>query len=136
MDKKLIGLLLLVMLIFLVGCGQNKDKPSVSVEVVKPDGNLDIAAGEVREFTMTAKRWNFEPDTITVNKGDRVKLSITSVDVTHGFTIPEFGVNSRLEPGEETAVEFVADKSGAFQFFCSVQCGEGHSAMEGQLIVN
>ena len=84
---------------------------------------------------MTAKRWEFTPSSITVNKGDTVKLTITSEDVTHGFNLPEFGVNAQLQPGKTIAVEFVADKTGTFSFFCSVFCGTGHSGMRGTLIV-
>ncbi|MBS3126603.1 cupredoxin domain-containing protein [Candidatus Woesearchaeota archaeon] len=89
----------------------------------------------VKEFAMTAKRWEFTPSSITVNKGDTVKLTITSEDVTHGFNLPEFGVNAQLQPGKTIAVEFVADKTGTFSFFCSVFCGTGHSGMRGTLIV-
>ena len=89
----------------------------------------------VREITMIAKQWSFEPATITVNKGDTVKLTIDSVDVAHGFAISAFGVDEQLTPGEITAVEFVADKKGSYRFFCSVQCGQGHGSMSGLLIV-
>ena len=91
---------------------------------------------EVKEFAMTARQWEFTPSTITVNKGDLVKLSIRSLDVSHGIALPEFGVNAVLTRGQETNVEFVADKQGVYSFFCSVQCGIGHSNMRGRLIVN
>jgi|SRR3989338_102840 len=93
------------------------------------------AQPEVKEFTMTAKRWEFEPEVIRVNEGDTVRLFIKSIDVAHGFAVPDFGVNERLNPGQTVKVEFVADKTGIFTFFCSVQCGSGHSSMNGQLIV-
>ncbi len=38
--------------------------------------------GEEQEFAMTAKKWEFSPSTMTVNKGDAVKLRIESIDVT------------------------------------------------------
>lgn len=93
-------------------------------------------AGEVKEFNITAKKWQFNPSTITVNKGDTVKLRIESVDVTHGFGLSAFGVNERLEPGKTVDVEFVASKTGTFTFACIVSsCGSGHSGMKGQLVV-
>lgn len=116
---------LLVGLIFVSGCaGQQTTQPTTTV-----------SAGEVKEFGIVAKQFSFEPNTITVNKGDKVKLKITSTDVTHGFAINEFGVNEQLQPGKTVNVEFVADKSGTFTFYCSVICGAGHSGMRGQLIV-
>ena len=92
--------------------------------------------GELKEFAITAKQWNFTPSTIEVNEGDTVKLTITSIDVTHGFSLPEFGVDGRLEPNQTTTVEFIADKVGTFTFACNVLCGAGHSTMNGTLIVN
>jgi cytochrome c oxidase subunit 2 len=91
--------------------------------------------GEVKEFDMTAKQWEFDPPTITVSQGDLVRLNISSIDVSHGFAIPEFGVNQRLEPNNTATVEFSADKKGTFRFFCSVICGAGHSDMSGTLVV-
>ncbi|MCH7902569.1 cupredoxin domain-containing protein, partial [archaeon] len=90
----------------------------------------------LREITMVARQWAFEPGTITVNQGDEVKLTIESVDVAHGFALPDFGVNEQLIPGQTTNIEFVADKKGSYRFFCNVVCGQGHSSMSGLLIVN
>lgn len=105
------------------------------IEEVTPSGEDTQQAGEVREFTMTAQRFSFNPSTITVNKGDTVKISITSTDVTHGFAISEFGINVQLLPGKTEIIEFIADKTGTFRFFCSVPCGSGHGRMSGQLVV-
>ncbi|MEM4255059.1 MAG: cupredoxin domain-containing protein [Candidatus Norongarragalinales archaeon] len=88
-----------------------------------------------KEFEMTAKKWEFQPSTITVEKGDKIKLKIKSVDVEHGFKLPDFGVDANLQPGQEVTVEFVADKAGTFTFSCSVFCGDGHRDMKGTLIV-
>ena len=89
----------------------------------------------IKEFDMIAKRWDFEPDTITVNEGDTVILHITSIDVTHGFGLSAFGINKDLREGETINIEFVADQKGTFTFRCTVSCGSGHSGMNGQLIV-
>ena len=89
----------------------------------------------VKEFSMTAKQWSFEPSEIKVKKGDQVKLTIKSIDVSHGFNLPDFNVDSQLEPNKETVVEFTADRTGTFTFFCNVFCGSGHSSMAGTLVV-
>ena len=91
--------------------------------------------GEAREIAVTAKQWQFSPNPIRVKLGERVRLRIKSVDVAHGFALPDFGINEVLQPGKEVVVEFTADKKGTFSFFCSVQCGVGHSNMRGSLIV-
>ena len=89
----------------------------------------------VKEFTMTAKQWAFDPAIITVKQGDTVRLKITSTDVAHGFALTDFNVKVDLAPNKEETVEFVADKKGEFTFFCSVMCGEGHRDMTGKLVV-
>ena len=97
--------------------------------------NIANGNGDVKEFKMTAKQFTFSPETIEVNKGDKVKLVVTSVDVPHGISIPEYGINERLNPGQPITIEFVADKQGTFTAFCSVFCGSGHSSMKGKIIV-
>jgi cytochrome c oxidase subunit 2 len=90
----------------------------------------------VKAFTVVAKRFAFEPSTITVRQGDTVKITASSADVAHGFALPDFNVNLRLEPGARPqTVTFVADKKGTFTFYCNIPCGPGHLDMKGTLIV-
>lgn len=89
----------------------------------------------VKEFTMTAKRFTFDPAQITVNLNDRVRIKVTSIDVAHGIGIAQFNVSVVLPPNETKIVEFTADKRGTFRFLCSVYCGAGHGDMKGALIV-
>ncbi len=100
-----------------------------------PQQDGPVNETEPKEFTIEAKQWEFIPSTLTVKQGDLVRLKITSTDVTHGFSLPEFNVNENLEPGRTVTVEFVADKKGTFSFACSVYCGAGHGSMVGQLVV-
>ena len=104
---------------------------------VDPDTVVEtvVVSSDVKQFGMVAKQWEFQPDTIRVTEGETVRLSIESIDVTHGFAIPDFGVSERLVPGTTTEVEFVADKAGTYTFFCTVQCGAGHPNMRGKLVV-
>jgi len=101
----------------------------------EPIKEKPLQTGQVKEFKMTAKQFAFEPEIIEVNKGDKIRLIVTSVDVPHGIAIPEYGINERLNPGEPVAIEFIADKEGTFTAFCSVFCGSGHSNMKGKIIV-
>lgn len=94
-----------------------------------------IVKAPVKTFNVTARQWVFEPAKITVSQGDKVKLVVQSTDVAHGIGIPDFNVSSRLEPGKTTTLEFIADKTGTFSFFCTVFCGDGHSTMRGSLVV-
>jgi heme/copper-type cytochrome/quinol oxidase subunit 2 len=93
------------------------------------------AAGESHEIQMTAKRFEFNPNVITVNQGDHVKLIITALDRDHGFKLEAFGINQKLKKGDPATIEFTADKAGTFQFQCSDFCGIHHGRMKGKLIV-
>lgn len=90
---------------------------------------------EVKTFSITAKQFEFNPSSITVNEGDTIRISIKTEDATHGFVIPDFGINKVVNPGSAVTVEFVADKKGTFPFRCSVYCGDGHGDMTGSLTV-
>lgn len=93
------------------------------------------ATGEGREITMTAKKYEFDPNVITVKQGEYVRLVITSLDRDHGIKLKAFGINVRLKKGIPTTVEFTAGKAGIFPFECSVECGLGHHRMKGKLVV-
>ncbi len=127
MKNKIIIGMLIIGLVFIVGCGQTLT-PIVESEV-QP-------TGEVKEFDIIAKNWEFTPSTIEVNLGDKVELHVESIEGTHGFALSEFGINERLSPGEDVHINFIANKKGTFGFYCSVPCGSGHGGMRGQLIVN
>jgi cytochrome c oxidase subunit 2 len=87
------------------------------------------------EIKITARQFEFEPKTITVRKGQPVKLIITSVDVSHGFAISEFNIKEKIKAHTTKTIEFTPDRTGEFQFYCSVYCGDDHEDMEGKLIV-
>jgi len=91
--------------------------------------------GETKEFNIIARQFSFSPSTIEVNRGDTVKLTVTSMDVTHGIAITQYGIDKRLPPNSPVDIEFIANKPGKFPFVCSVPCGRGHAGMSGTLVV-
>ena len=111
----------------------NQKKPAMKQELTTE--TTTTAMNPAKEFTITAKSWAFDPAVITVKQGDKVKLKIKSIDVTHGFALPDFDVKIDLVPNKEETVEFISDKKVEFTFFCSVICGEGHRDMNGKLVV-
>ena len=60
----------------------------------------------VIEITVTAKSATFEPSTITVAKGQTIKLTIISIDTFHTFTIDELGINVYVPDGQTITKEF------------------------------
>ena len=88
-----------------------------------------------REIKVSARKFTFTPKTITVARGERIKLVITAEDVDHGFAIKEFGIDQEIKAKETKVIELTPDKEGRYQFSCSVFCGDGHAEMIGELVV-
>lgn len=93
-------------------------------------------ADEVRTIDVIASQFRFEPETISVVEGDRIRLRLRSADRTHGIGIKAFRVKALIpRVGEVVSVDFVADRPGRFDITCSEYCGTGHAAMKGRLVV-
>ena len=97
------------------------------------------ADSEPRVFEVIARRFDFEPATIEVTEGDRVRLLVRSADGPHGVEIKAFKVKKavpRAKPGDEPiTIDFVATRAGEFPILCSEYCGNGHNDMTGTLVV-
>ena len=75
----------------------------------------------VKEFTVQGQNFSMTPNKITVNKGDKVKITFKNTGGMHDFVLDEFNVKTNpIESGQEATVEFTADKAGSFQYYCSV----------------
>ena len=110
------------------------------------------SGGETKEFYIKARQYAYEPEKITVNKGDEVHIKLASLDVIHGFFLEGHDIDAQIEPGvqgfklrhpsqgrEFTDVDeivFTADHPGKFRFRCSHTCGTMHPFMLGEMIVN
>jgi cytochrome c oxidase subunit 2 len=94
-----------------------------------------VSAGAEQVVHMTAKKFEYTPNQITLKKGAPVVLEITALDRDHGFKVPELGIRADLKSGQVTRVRFVPDRTGTFEFRCDVFCGSGHEDMSGEIIV-
>ena len=56
---------------------------------------------------------------IRVNKGDLVRIKVTNTKGTHDFKIDEFEAYAETPLNQEVVVEFVADKAGSFEYYCT-----------------
>jgi cytochrome c oxidase subunit 2 len=88
-----------------------------------------------KEIHITAKKFEFTPDTITLKKGEPVVLVVSSQDRKHGFNLRAFGIRADVNPGATARIPFTPDKTGTFTFSCDVFCGEGHEDMTGTIVV-
>lgn len=97
------------------------------------------SAPELKVFEVVARRFAFEPATIEVVEGDRVRLLVRSADGPHGVEIKAFKVKKtvpRAKLGDSpVTIEFVAATAGEYPILCSEFCGKGHEDMTGALVV-
>jgi len=94
-----------------------------------------VSAEAPRVIEITAKRFAFTPNQITLKKGEPVVLVISSEDRKHGFNLRAFGVRTDVNPGGSARIRLTPDKTGKFTFSCDVFCGEGHEDMTGTIVV-
>lgn len=87
------------------------------------------AGPETRRIEVVAKRFGFEPNNITLKKGEAVSLVLKSTDVPHGLRFRELNVEVKATKSSSGEVNFTPDKTGDFVGHCFVFCGNGHGAM-------
>lgn len=103
------------------------------IAVAAPAGN---PAGPVeRHFHIEANSFQYTPEVIQVNPGDRITIELVATDVVHGLYIDGYDLNLTADPGQTATLSFVADRAGSFRFRCSVTCGALHPFMIGKLNV-
>ncbi len=89
-----------------------------------------------RVIKLTVRRFEYSKNVIVLKKGQPVVIEITSLDVPHGFSVPEFNVRvDMVLPGKVSRVRFTPDKEGAFAYLCDILCGAGQEQLEGRLFV-
>ncbi|MBF0477816.1 MAG: cupredoxin domain-containing protein [Deltaproteobacteria bacterium] len=88
-----------------------------------------------RVIQITAKKFEYKPNTITVKKGVPVLLEFTSLARRHGFNGSELGIRADIPPKKMTQVRFTPQKVGTFPFSCDVFCGSHHGDMSGTITV-
>lgn len=94
----------------------------------------------VREVELKTFQFGWEPENIILRSGEKVRITVVSLDVPHGFEI--HGIKSdnwefekQINPGEPAVIEFTAPSPGEYEFVCSVYCGIDHAKMAGKIIV-
>ncbi|MBI2627012.1 MAG: cupredoxin domain-containing protein [Parcubacteria group bacterium] len=93
------------------------------------------SSGAVKTFNLTSKNFSFSTKEIKVRQGDKIKIILSNTEGFHNWVINEFSASTRnLNSGETASVEFVADKKGTFQYYCSIGTHR-QLGMAGNLVV-
>jgi plastocyanin len=87
-------------------------------EVVSPVATPDTNA---QQAVVTANNFTYDLTAMTAKKGQKIQIKLKNIEGTHDLKIDEFHVaTAKMNAGEETLVEFTPDKTGTFEYYCSV----------------
>jgi plastocyanin len=87
------------------------------------------------EVKTSARNFSFSEKEIRVTKGDKVRITLSNQEGFHDLVIDGFNVRTkRIDSGESDTVEFIANKVGEFEYYCSVG-NHRQMGMVGKLVV-
>lgn len=91
---------------------------------------------EVRETAVSGKEYSYTPASITVKKGEKVKIVFTNNgNLPHNLVIDELGVSTKtVAPGKSDTIEFTAEGDANLTFYCSIGTHRAQG-MEGTIEV-
>lgn len=117
------------------GYGQRGSQPMGSIAPQPTSSaSAELQNGE-KVFTISGSNFKFEPNYIAVNQGDKIKIVFNNTGGFHDFVVDGYNVRTKqIQGGSSDSIEFTADKTGTFDFYCSVG---NHRAMgmQGTLVV-
>lgn len=88
-------------------------------DVSSPSAMMD---SNVSEITVEGTEFKFVADTLTVKKGEKVKLTFKNTGkMPHDWVVDELGIRTKvISSGTTEVIEFIPDKAGVFEYYCSV----------------
>lgn len=98
-------------------------------------GNQAQKSSDAKEIVVVGSNYTFSPNKITIKKGEKTRIVFKNSDGTHDFRIDELNIAiPTIGSGAEDFVEFTPDKTGSFEFYCSIG---NHRAMgmKGTIVV-
>ena len=147
MNNKLVWLFVVLLLIggavYFLSQPQISSEPGVGgapEQSVATNSPTAVEQKAVTTINVENKGLTFVPNEIRVKQGDRVKIVFKNTGGFHDWVLDEFNVSTdRIDEGKtDETEEFVADKKGTFEYYCSVVFnGVSHRAkgMVGKFIV-
>jgi cytochrome c oxidase subunit II len=122
--------------------------PTVIVTIIFVYGFKDfmhmaVPPPDPYEVVVTAHMWSYNftypnqhlDDVLHIPIDIPVQLVLNSVDVIHGFSMPVFRVKKDVVPGRYNKIWVQATQLGTYDIFCTQYCGQGHSKMRAQVVV-
>jgi cytochrome c oxidase subunit 2 len=94
--------------------------------VVSPPPNSDVY--------IIGRRWQWYP-IVQLQKGQRYRLHLSSLDLQHGFSLQPNNLNLQVMPGYDYVATIVPTQAGEYSVICNEFCQIGHHLMTGRIIV-
>ena len=91
--------------------------------------------GGEQKVTVSAHKYAFSPTRLDVRQDDLVRVTFSTEDIPHSFTIDKYRIAKRVEPGKPIVFEFRADQAGRFPIYCNLTTDDGCRKMIGELVV-
>ena len=103
--------------------------------MLKPPASAICTSRARRELTIDAKKFAFNPARIEAAEGDIVRVTLVAADIPHSFTIDDYRIAKRAEPGKPVTFDLLCDKPGTYRFYCNLAIDDGCKKMTGTLVV-
>lgn len=94
---------------------------------------LAVGAAAQGEIEVVASKAGFRPKMLSLEKGEAVRLVLTTADDEHCFAVDAFRVEKRIVPGRATRLDLTPDRAGTFVFHCCLE--PDAEAQRGRLVV-
>jgi cytochrome c oxidase subunit 2 len=96
---------------------------------------LGIAQEPPRVVEIAAKRFEFTPKQITLERGKPVTIRLTSSDRAHGLLVKELGIDLDADSGSPSEITITPEVAGTYPAICDHYCGSGHGNMKMTIVV-
>ncbi|UQD52077.1 hypothetical protein C0971_08655 [Bacillus methanolicus] len=110
--------------------GTSGSLPAASRQAEEQIREIQMVTGEFSAKTSDGKEieaYRWDPGTVFVNKGEKVRLTILGVNgKEHPFIIEGTNIKGVVKQGEETTVPLQFDKKGIYRLICQMHSNKDH----------
>jgi cytochrome c oxidase subunit 2 len=88
-----------------------------------------------RVVEITAKRFEFAPNVVTLRRGEAVTIRLNAIDHAHGLLVKPLGIDLDADRGNPDEITITPAAAGSFPAICDHYCGMGHGNMKMTFVV-